>query len=79
MLFQCVCDIIFEVGGENSILPDHKDQDGDPCLGSNQSIKDMYQTEETTNCPLGLDDSCCATCVSQSCLSDDDEKDSVED
>ena len=81
MIFKCICEKPFEVDEKNAIIPEHKDQDGEICAGSNQSVNDIYPIqEETFFCPLGLDDSCCATCVPQPCRAeDDDDEISVED
>ena len=73
MEFACVCHKTFEVKGADTILPEHEDQDGEICTGSNLSVKDICQTEEAITCPLGLDDSHCATCVPQPCRNEDDD------
>ncbi len=69
----CRCGKSFEIDGESARLPKHKDQDGDPCTGSNLSAEDIQQLEEARTCPRGLDASCCATCEDQSCLNEDDD------
>lgn len=81
MTFKCLCGTTFEVDGEDSILPEHKNEVKGNCSGSNKSVKDVGSIAKA-DCPLGMGRDYCPACQTQPCLSgdngDEDSEESVE-
>ena len=68
MKFTCLCGKNFEVEGGDTILPEHKNQTGEPCLAGKQSVREACLIGAAPDCPLTMSHAYCVFCHTRPCL-----------